>query len=389
MVSQDFRVTAVWALPFAAIALATTVFIADTITELEIACPVFYTAVVLIAARFCKKRGVVFVGLACITLTLLSDLLTIEVAPSQAGVINTCISLAAIAATTYLALKIEVEKEATYEARSQLAHVARVTTLGGMTANIAHEVNQPLTAVLINGNACLHWLDAEPPDLNEARKNITNIVRDTNRASQIVVQIRDLTKGQPPVSEWLRVNEIILATTVLIDREIRQNQISIQTQLSDNVPPINGDRVQLQQVLLNLLLNSIESLRSVAVGSRRLVIASAKSNSKSVLISVHDTGKGISSSDLDCLFDPFYTTKSDGMGIGLTISRSIVESHGGRIWATPNSPRGAVFQFTLPIDVRSDRSINKNGFRWENSSHKIGQDRAIADVHLNSQLNAP
>ena len=184
MVSQDFRVTAAWVLPFVAIALATAIFIADTITELEIACPVFYTAVVLVAARFCKKRGVVLVGLACITLTLLSDLLTIEVAPSQAGVINTCISLAAIAATTYLALKIEVEKEATYEARSQLAHVARVTTLGGMTANIAHEVNQPLTAVLINGNACLHWLDAEPPDLNEARKNITNIVRDTNRASQ-------------------------------------------------------------------------------------------------------------------------------------------------------------------------------------------------------------
>ena len=127
------------------------------------------------------------------------------------------------------------------------------------------------------------------------------------------------------MSELLRVNEIILATTVLIDREIRQNQISIQTQLSDDVPPINGDRVQLQQVLLNLVLNSIESLRLVAVGSRRLVIASAKSNSNSVLISVHDTGKGISPSDLGCLFDPFYTTKSDGMGIGLTISRSIVE----------------------------------------------------------------
>ena len=203
--------------------LATTIFIADTVTELEIACPVFYTAVVLIAARFCKKRGVVFVGVACIALTLLSDLLMLGGVPSQAGVINTCISLAAIAATTYLAVKLETEKEATFEARSQLAHVSRMTTtLGGMTANIAHEVNQPLTAVLINGNACLHWLDAEPPDLIEARKNITNIVRDANRASKIVVQVRDLTKGQPPVSEGLRVNEIILATTVLIDREIRR-----------------------------------------------------------------------------------------------------------------------------------------------------------------------
>ena len=344
MACQDFRVSAAaWVHPFSVVLLTTAIFIADTVTELEIAFPVFYTAVVLIAARFCKKRGVVFVGVACIALTLLSDLLMLGGVPSQAGVINTCISLAAIAATTYLAVKLETEKEATFEARSQLAHVARMTTLGGMTANIAHEVNQPLTAVLINGNACLHWLDAEPPDLNEARKNITNIVRDANRANKIVVQVRDLTKGQPPVSEGLKVNEIILATTVLIDREIRQNQISIQTQLSDDVPRINGDRVQLQQVLLNLLLNSIELLRLVAVGSRRLVIASAKRDSNSVLISVHDTGKGISSSDLDCLFDPFYTTKSDGMGIGLTISRSIVEfSRGTHLGHTEFTARSGI-----------------------------------------------
>jgi signal transduction histidine kinase len=384
MTSQNLRVDAAWVLPVTALVLASTIFIADTITELEIACPVFYTAVVLIAARFCKKRGIVFVGVACIALTLLSDLLMIEGAPSQAGIINTCISLAAIAATTYLAVKIEMEKEATFEARTQLAHVARVTTLGGMTANIAHEVNQPLTAVLVNGNACLHWLDAKPPDLNEARKNITNIVRDAHRASEIVVQVRDLTKGQPSANDWLSVNEIILATTVLIDREIRQNQISIQTQLSDDVPPIKGDRVQIQQVLLNLLLNAIEALRTVAIGSRRLLIISAKSDSN-VLISVHDTGNGFSSSDLNCLFDPFYTSKTDGMGIGLTISRSIVESHGGRIWAMPNSPRGAVFHFTLPIDVGSDRSTNEQ--LWENSSHEISEERAVAAAHQNSRLN--
>src|SRR5215467_1073979 len=209
MASQDFRVTAGWILPFTAIVLTAAIFVADTVTELEIACPVFYTAVVLIAARFCKKRGVIFVGLGCIALTLLSDLLMLDGTPSKDGVINSCISLAAIAATTYLVVKIEMEKEATFEARSQLAHVARVTTLGGMTANIAHEVNQPLTAVLVNGNACLHWLDAEPPDLNEARKNITNIVRDAHRASEIVVQVRDLTKGLPPASDWLNVNEIV------------------------------------------------------------------------------------------------------------------------------------------------------------------------------------
>ena len=274
--------------------LAAVIFIADTVTDLEIAFPAFYTVIVLIAVRFCKKRGVVLVGVGCIALTLLSDLVTIDVPPSQAGIINTCISLLAIAATTYLALKIEMEKEVTFEARSQLAHIARVTTLGEMTATIAHEVNQPLTAVLINGNACLHWLDAEPPDLNEARKNIANIVRDANRASGIVVQVRDLTKGLPPENDWLRVNELILATTLLIDREIQRNQISMQTQLSDDEPLIQGDRVQLQQVLLNLLLNAIEALSSVSIGSRHLVIATTKKDLKSVLVSVYDSGEWIS-----------------------------------------------------------------------------------------------
>jgi signal transduction histidine kinase len=368
MTSQNLRVTAAWVLPFSAIVLAAVIFVADTVTDLEIAFPAFYTVIVLIAVRFCKKRGVVLVGVGCIVLTLLSDLVTIDVPPSQAGIINTCISLLAIAATTYLALKIEMEKEATFEARSQLAHIARVTTLGEMTATIAHEVNQPLTAVLINGNACLHWLDAEPPDLNEARKNIANIVRDANRASGIVVQVRDLTKGLPPENDWLKVNELILATTPLIGREIQRNQISMRTQLSDDEPLIQGDRVQLQQVLLNLLLNAIEALSSVSVGSRHLVIASAKKDSKTVLVSVYDSGRGFPSNDLDRLFIPFYSSKSDGMGMGLTISRSIVESHGGRIWATPNSPCGAVFQFTLPIDSRMVRSVNKDRFRWATSA---------------------
>lgn len=371
MTSQTPRAAATWVLPFSAIVLAAVIFIADTVTDLEIAFPAFYTVIVLIAVRFCKKRGVVLVGVGCIALTLLSDLVTIGVPPSQAGIINTCISLLAIAATTYLALKIEMEKEATFEARSQLAHIARVTTLGEMTTTIAHEVNQPLTAVLINGNACLHWLDAEPPDLNEARKNIANIVRDANRASGIVVQVRDLTKGLPPENDWLRVNELILATTLLIDREIQRNQISIQTRLSDDEPLIQGDRVQLQQVLLNLLLNAIEALSSVSTGSRHLVIATTKKDLKSVLVSVYDSGKGFPSNDLDRLFDPFYSTKSDGMGMGLTISRSIVESHGGRIWATPNSPCGAVFQFTLPTDSRLIRSVNKDRPRWADDGQNL------------------
>jgi len=167
---HEYQITPTSLLPAVAIALAAGIFVADTTTESEIAFPVFYTAIVLIAARFCTKRGIIFVGLGCIGLILLSDILTIDVSPSQAGIANTAISVVAIAATTYLAAKIQAEKETAYHARSQLAHVVRVTTLGEMTTSIAHQINQPLAAMAVHSNACLNWLEAEPPNLDEARK---------------------------------------------------------------------------------------------------------------------------------------------------------------------------------------------------------------------------
>jgi len=345
----NLRLNTTSVLPIVAIVLAACIFVADTITKLEIAFPAFYTAIILIAARFCKKRGIVLVGAGCIALTLLSDVLTIEAAPSQAGFINTMISLLVIAATTYLALQIEMEKEETYGARSQLAHIVRVTTLGEMATSIAHQINQPLAAMEINGNACMHWLDAKPPNLDEARRNLVRIVEDAARASEIIVQVRNLTKGSPPERHSLDINEIILSTLVLIDREVQQNQISLQTHLSNDMPTIQGDRVQLQQVILNLLLNAIDAINSAPAGSRTLVISSASNDPKSVRISIQDSGAGFAPENLDRLFDAFYTTKRDGMGMGLAISRSIVETHGGRIWATPAAPNGAIFQFTLPI----------------------------------------
>jgi C4-dicarboxylate-specific signal transduction histidine kinase len=270
---------------------------------------------------------------------------------SEAGIINTAISLLAITTTTYLAIKIESEKVAAYEARSQLAHVVRVTTLGELAASIAHEVNQPLAAVVINGNACIRWLAAEPPNLDEARQAIARLVKDANRASDIIAQVRALTKGSPPQIDWLQINDIILATVTLLESEILQNQVALQTDLSGEAPLVQGDRVQLQQVILNLILNAIEAINRVPAGPRELIISSAKNDSNGVLVSVRDPGAGLAPDNLDRLFDAFYTTKPDGMGMGLAISRSIVEAHGGRIWAKPNSPRGAVFQFILPTGM--------------------------------------
>ena len=240
---HEYQITPTSLLPAVAIALAAGIFVADTTTESEIAFPVFYTAIVLIAARFCTKRGIIFVGLGCIGLILLSDILTIDVSPSQAGIANTAISVVAIAATTYLAAKIQAEKETAYQARSQLAHVVRVTTLGEMTTSIAHQINQPLAAMAVHSNACLNWLEAEPPNLDEARKNITRIAQDADRANEIIVQVRNLTKGSPPERAWLQINEIIHSTIGFLDREIQEHQISLQTGLADNVPAVQGDRV--------------------------------------------------------------------------------------------------------------------------------------------------
>jgi signal transduction histidine kinase len=351
MKGQNLRVVAATLLPAAAVLLALSIFVIDTLTDLELAVPAFYTAVVLMSVRFCKTRGVILFGAACIVLTLLSDLLTSNTASTKAGFVNTGISLIAIVATTYLVLKIESARMAAYVAQSQLAHVARVTTLGELTASIAHEVNQPLAAVVINANASLRWLADLPPNLEEVRLATERIVKDANRASNIVARVRALTKSAPHEKEWVDINDGILGTIALADAEIQRNSVTLRTQLASDLPLVLGDRIQLQQVMLNLVLNAIEAINLNPGGAREIVVSSKNEDSRGVLISVKDSGVGLPSEKLDHIFDAFYSTKANGMGMGLTISRSIVEAHGGRIWATPNSPNGATIQFVLPVQA--------------------------------------
>jgi len=337
-----------WLLPTVAVAIAIAIFIADTVTELEVAAPVFYTAVVLLSVRFCKRRGVVMVGIGCIVLTLVSDFLTPPGSSPETGFINTIISLLAIATTTYLSIKIEEERTAAYEARAQLAHIARVTALGELTASIAHEVNQPLAAVVINGNACVRWLEDQPPNLDEARLAVGRLVKDANRASEIIAQVRTLTRKTSAHNELVNVNDIVRGILTLVDGELTQHAIALRTELAEDLPQVRGDSVQLQQLVLNLILNAIEAMTQVEEGSRELFIDSARTADNGVRVLVRDTGTGLASDNLDRVFDAFYTTKSEGMGMGLAISRSIVEAHGGRISAAPNAPRGATLQFVLP-----------------------------------------
>jgi PAS domain S-box-containing protein len=241
------------------------------------------------------------------------------------------------------------ESERRYrEVQLELAHASRVVTMGQLTASIAHEVNQPITATIGNAEAALRWLARQPPDLEETRQLLGRIVRDGRRASNVVGRIRDLAKKGPPRMERMDINPAISEVIELTRAEAIKNGISVRTQLAEGLPLIEADRIQLQQVTLNLIVNAIQALSEGAKHPRELLISTSMNGSSGVFVSVRDLGPGVSPENLGRLFDPFYTTKPDGMGMGLSICQSIIESHGGRIWATANVPQGAAFHFTIP-----------------------------------------
>jgi len=236
-------------------------------------------------------------------------------------------------------------EDALHRAQAELAHVTRVATLGELTASIAHEINQPLAAVVNNATACVHWLAAQ--NLEEARQSADFVIADGHRAGEIIARIRALAKKAPSRKDWVDVNDTILEVIALARSQVQSNGVLLRTRLGEDLPLILGDRIQVQQVLLNLIINAIEAMNDVR-DARELSISSANDDSRNVLVTVRDSGPGLDPRNLDRLFEAFYTTKPHGMGMGLAISRSIVEAQGGRLWVTPNEPHGAVFQFTLP-----------------------------------------
>ena len=245
--------------------------------------------------------------------------------------------------------QLMLASEALREAQAELAHVNRVTTMGQLAASIAHEINQPITAVVTNARAGLLWLAAQPPDLDEVREAFDRIIKAGNQAGEVIGRIRALIKKAPPRKEDLEINEAILEVIALAHGEVVKNSVSLQTQLAAGLPLIQGDRVQLQQVILNLIINAVEAMSGVSEGSRELLIGTREDALSGVLVAVQDSGPGLNPESFDRLFDPFYTTKPGGMGMGLSICRSIVEAHGGRIWASRTAGPGVTVQFTLPV----------------------------------------
>jgi two-component system sensor kinase FixL len=460
--------------PFIAGALAIIIFVIDTFTPLNIAIAVLYVIVVLMAANFFRRRGVILVSLACAGLTVLSFILQHDWDTSD-SIGRNLVSLTAVGVTAILALnrqraedawrrsetylteaqrlsrtgsfswKIateeqvwseeifrifeydfatkptldlvrrrshpddasmleqafeqalsgaqsidithrllmpdgsvkhvkvlahpaqDVEKnnveyigvlmditaakqaeEALQELQASLAHVTRVTALGELTASIAHEVNQPLAAIVTYGDAGLRWLDREVPQLDEVRSAVERMIDCAMLAGEVIARLRALSRKTAPEMVRLDINEVVNEVLSLIRREISNHQVSVRLDLAASLPPIFGDRVQLQQVILNLLVNGIQAIALVRDRPRELLIRSQADNTAQILVEVGDSGIGIDPAHAGLLFNAFFTTKADGMGMGLSICRSIIEAHGGRIWASPNAGPGTTFQFTLP-----------------------------------------
>ena len=266
--------------------------------------------------------------------------------PAETRALEMATNLAGIAIERKLARE---ERERLRQAQADLAHINRVTTMGELTASLAHEIKQPISAAVTNAKTCLRWLGRDEPNVAEACEAASRLVKDVTRAADIIGRISSLFKKDAPQPELVDVNELVREMIVLLRSEANRYSISIRTELAEDLPKVIADRVQLQQVFMNLMLNGIDAMKETSGGSELAI--KSKMDDGQLLISVSDTGVGLPPGEGDHIFQAFFTTKDNGTGMGLPISRSIIESHGGRLWFTSNSERGATFQFTLPTTV--------------------------------------
>jgi signal transduction histidine kinase len=243
-----------------------------------------------------------------------------------------------------------LSEDALDEARAQLTHVARATSLGVLTASIAHELNQPLSGIITNASTCLRMLAAESPDVDGARETARRTIRDGNRASEVIARLRALFAKKESTTEPLDLNEAAREVIALLSSNLQRNRVILRQEFAENLPLVNGDRVQLQQVILNLLLNAADAMSDIDDRPRDVVVSTTPDGGGRVRVAVRDVGVGVEPESTDRMFDAFYTTKSGGMGMGLSVSRAIVERHRGRLWVEPNDGPGATFTFSIPLD---------------------------------------
>lgn len=335
-----------------AVAMAA-IFVADTTTRYEVAVAVFYTVIIFAAARVLCRRAVMVLAAVCIVMTAVSFACTPH-GDSEAGLINMGISIAAIVMIAFLSLKAKAAQTAAHDAQAHLMRIARVKSLEGLTTSIAHEVNQPLAAIVTSGNACQRWLAQEPPNLDKARQALDRILSDAGRASSIIARVRSLTRGEPAHRTTFDFNNAIVEIIAFSQAEITRTGIRLTTELCPDLPPALADRVQIQQVIGNLVLNAIEALASVPAPTRSMRITS-EIEGDNIVFSISDSGAGIPTGVYEHLFEAFWTTKEEGIGVGLSISRAIIEANDGQISAEPSASGGAVFRFSVPCTLQEKR----------------------------------
>jgi C4-dicarboxylate-specific signal transduction histidine kinase len=325
------------------------IFAADTLTDYAVAAACFYAAVILAASRILNPRGLVLLAAACVALTGVSFFLT-RFGTYRIGLVNSAIGMLVIVITTYLSLKMEAAKAAVQEAQARLLRVARASTVGELTTSIAHEVNQPLAAIASSAEASQRWLAQDPPNVDKARQTLARILADAHRASDVIARIRGLTRGASPERLGFDLNQAVLEMLALSRSELEQHAVIVTTQFDDELPLVLGDRVQVQQVIGNLILNAVDAMDGIPAAARRLTLRSLRVDGGRVALSVRDHGSGLPLEAPERVFDAFWTTKSGGLGLGLSLSRSILEANGGQIRAEPAEGGGAHFVFELPID---------------------------------------
>ncbi|HTJ91297.1 MAG TPA: ATP-binding protein [Acidocella sp.] len=334
---------------FAAALLAAGIFVLDAVTSVNVVVSDLHVVVVLMASRVLRPRDILLVASGCILLAVVSHFIAWGNPWSLTSLINLLFVCSTIGLAAFVISRNASTALALRQAQHQLAHFARVTTLAELTASLSHELSQPVSAVIMNAQACSRWLSAEPPNLEEARKATECISKNGNRAVTLIHQVRNMIKKSPRQTVWIDINHMIQETLALVHAEVLRHRAILETQLMPNLPAVQGDRVQLQQVILNLVLNALEATDANGEAPRKIVVATALEDATALRVTVSDSGKGLDPKELEQIFDAFYTTKPLGMGMGLAVSRSIIQAHSGRLWATPNAPRGAVFNFTMPI----------------------------------------
>lgn len=322
-------------------------FLIDTATRYEVAVSVFYTVVIVAMAHVLALRGLMALTGSCVALTWLSFFIT-SYGDQQAGRINMLISTVAILITGYLACRAELARAAAHEAQARLLRISRIHSLEGLTTSIAHELNQPLAAIVTSGHACQRWMDQDPPNLDKARQALLRILGDADRASAIIGRVRKLSKGEPASPRPFVFNAAVREVLALSQAEMQRLNIAMRADLAPGLPLALADPVQVQQVISNLVLNAMEATALVDVARRTILVESLQQQDK-LVFRVSDGGPGLPAGAQEQVFEPFWTTKHEGIGVGLSISRSIVEANGGHIWAQPHAPAGAVFAFSLPV----------------------------------------